>query len=669
MNITTSSSSTQQTADLESLAKQLKKKVNGLLSVYGFLIFGTLLFFLLVVAAVFGIGYWMFSSGRIYIRALILLIGAIVVAGICVKTVLGPLFKIFERPKPKGEKITRSDYPELFEVIDDVVKKVECLEPKNVYISNECNAYVYNPGLLGYLFHGRQNLTIGLPLLMALNKTELKAILAHEFGHFTQKSVSVNRTANLSEFICASIDRIKDQLENADADSYEEKAAWFGRLATKIMTKQYHKVAPLNGVLSRAQEYDADSYSYKVVGTEGAVSSLSKISYLSQRWGWSINLLCEYMKEKRIPEDVFAFTSQLLEDENRFKSITPSRHLDAPVCEIGSRITPEDNTETHPATSDRCRAILQKPYEKTDWNNDSALGYFKDDQVKRIFNSIVNDIKERMYYGTTVFFNKDVTKDVLDDRLKSNYPDYLDAFYGNANFLSEEALSCREEDHPEYDGCPFTEENACVIREYMEAVDDKRTLDRIIDDNNPNLRYCYNGVLYTGTNVPINEHRNYLKDLEEKAQKIMCHCNYWMDRHVKSGEFNLMMFALDAYSRLIGLKEVADAVRAIGERNDASTKAKEYVFKADSWFRGAMNSFLSGEDGKNSPFMALADLMDVKDEVKEEIIAYFGKDTGTIDEFCRIYGYCLTICGDSFNGIWNRLKVNVITPVLVNRGE
>lgn len=653
-------------AELESLAKQLKKKVNGLLSVYGLLIIGTLIFFLLVLAAVVGIGYWMLSSGRVNYRALILLIGAIIIAGICVKTVLGPLFKIFERPKPKGEKITRADYPELFEVIDDVVKKVDCLDPKNVYISNECNAYVYNPGLLGYLFHGRQNLTIGLPLLMAFNKTELKAILAHEFGHFTQKSVSVNRTANLSEFICASIDRMKDQLENADPDSYEWMAAWFGRLATKIMTRQYHKVAPLNGVLSRAQEYDADSYSYKVVGTEGAVSALSKLSYLSQRWNWSMNLLCEYMKEKRIPEDVFAFASQFLESENRFKPITPSQHLESPVCEISSRITPEDNTDTHPATPDRCRAILQKPYERTDWNDDPALSYFKDDQVKRIFNSIVTDIKERMYYGTTVFFNKDVTSEVLAERLSVNAPDHLDAFYGNVRFNSEETLSCISEEHPEYDVCPFTEENAEIIREYMEAVDDKDILERIIENNNPNLRYCYNGVLYTGTNVPINEHRNYLKGLEEKALEIMRHCNYWLDRHVEGGEFNLMMYAMDAYSRLGGLREAADTVRAIGEHNDDSTKAKEYVAKVDGYFRSAINPLLYAEDGKNSPFMVLADMLDVKDEAKDAIKEYFSKESGSIEDFCRIFGYCFTLSEDSYHGLWNRLKAKVITPAIIS---
>ena len=291
--------------DLSVLAKNLKKKVNGLLVVYGLLIIGTILLFL-VVLGLCGLAVWgMWESGRIYGRAIVLVIGAIVVAGICMKVVLEPLFKIFERKKNDGKEIKRAEYPELFSLIDEVVEKVDCLQPKHVYLSDECNAYVNYPSMWGYIFHGRQNLTIGIPLLYGMNKTEFKSILSHEFGHFTQKSVNVNRVANLSEFLCGAIAQSQEAMEKADDDSYEAKARVFARIATRIMLKQYHKVAPLNGILSRAQEYDADKHSYEVVGTEGSLSALCKIQDLSARWDSNfIPWIWDRISERRSPENV-----------------------------------------------------------------------------------------------------------------------------------------------------------------------------------------------------------------------------------------------------------------------------------------------------------------------------------------------------------------------------
>ena len=130
-------------SDLLLLAKNLKKKVNGLLTVYGLLIFGTIVLFLVVVGLC-GLAVWgMWESGRIYGRAVVLLIGAIVVAGICVKVVLEPLFKIFDKRKNDGKEIKRADYPELFALIDEVVEKLESLGPvgRNVKWSIYGNQY------------------------------------------------------------------------------------------------------------------------------------------------------------------------------------------------------------------------------------------------------------------------------------------------------------------------------------------------------------------------------------------------------------------------------------------------------------------------------------------------------------------------------------------------
>ena len=207
--------------DLTTLAGTVKKKVNGLIRVYSGLILKTILLFLAVTLIVIVILLLLYFNNLLYGRMVaigLIIIGA---AGYALGVVLKPLFKVFRRPKIKGKEIFRKDHPELFALIDEVVEKVDCLQPKHVHVTDECNASAYYPSLLGYMMTGRQNLSIGLPLLYGMSKTELKSVLSHEFGHFTQKSVQINSTANLSEVICASIARAIDEAEQSEEATAE----------------------------------------------------------------------------------------------------------------------------------------------------------------------------------------------------------------------------------------------------------------------------------------------------------------------------------------------------------------------------------------------------------------------------------------------------------------
>ena len=148
--------------DIPSIAKELRKKVNGLLLVYFLLIIGTIIFFLAVVAgAIFG-AIFMISEEYFNFKIAALLLGAVIMAGICVKVVLSPLLRMFDRREQVGTEIKRKDYPELFSVIDEVVEKAGCKFPRKVYVYNECNAFVNCRSIWGHLFNVRKNLTGGV---------------------------------------------------------------------------------------------------------------------------------------------------------------------------------------------------------------------------------------------------------------------------------------------------------------------------------------------------------------------------------------------------------------------------------------------------------------------------------------------------------------------------
>lgn len=658
--------------DLLVLAKNLKKKVNGLLTVYGLLIVGTILLFLVVVGLC-GLGAWgMWESGRIYGRAVILLIGAIVVAGICVKVVLGPLFKIFEKRKNNGKEIKRADYPELFKLIDEVVEKVDCLQPKHVYLSDECNAYVNYPSMWGYLFHGRQNLTIGIPLLFGMNKTEFKSILSHEFGHFTQKSVNVNRVANLSEFLCGAIAQSQEDMEKADDDSYEAKARLFARIATRIMLKQYHKVAPLNGVLSRAQEYDADRHSYEVVGTEGSLSSLCKIQDLASRWDSTfIPWLWDRISERRSPENVrelFRKFSGCIDSVAR-SELKPSVHYKASPGEFDSRLSAIENTDTHPSNNQRCLAIASYAPKKTDWDDAPAFDYFPDSAVSEMYNLVTVNLTKRRFPETTEFLKKDVQDSELLDQAAAITSPMLDSFYNDEIFYGSEILEAAEKNESEVE-FPFTEQNADRLREYKTAKNDYATLQRIVDENSALRKYLYNGKEYSGTNVPISEHREYYAKKYDLAWAIALQCHCWMLQHVKDDEqmnrcFSDLIWIKRTEIRLGDGWDDMQTVYRIGQSHNTSTKAVEFVDSMERTFRDVASRFFEkNEDGVDLFSWMCAHLGTPDDEIKQAEDFMSRGHREYEQEFYEAYRTVGSVFAQHFNYNWDILKRNLIMPQL-----
>lgn len=664
-------------SDLLLLAKNLKKKVNGLLTVYGLLIFGTIVLFLVVVGLC-GLAVWgMWESGRIYGRAVVLLIGAIVVAGICVKVVLEPLFKIFEKRKNDGKEIKRADYPELFALVDEVVEKVDCLQPKHVYLSDECNAYVNYPSMWGYIFHGRQNLTIGIPLLFGMNKTEFKSILSHEFGHFTQKSVSVNRVANLSEFLCGSIAQSQEALEKVDDDTYEAKARVFARIATRIMLKQYHKVAPLNGVLSRAQEYDADKPSYEVVGTNGSLSALCKIQDLSARWDSSfIHWMWDRITERRAPENVRDLFQKLSAsiDAVALSELKPTEHFKPSLGEFDSKLSAIENTDTHPSNNQRCLAIASYEPKTTVWDDAPAFDYFPDEVVTGMYNRVTESLKKRRFPETTEFLKKDVQDNELLDRAAGITSPLLDFFYNDEIFFGSEILEAAKKNEAEVD-FPFTKKNANKLREYICAKNDYSTLQRIVDENSAQRRYLYNGKEYNGTNVPIAEHREYYAKKYDLAWAIALQCHCWMMQHVKDDEqldqcFYDLIWMKRTEIRLGDGWDNMQTVYRIGQSHNTSTKAVEFVDSMERSFREVASRFFEVNENGVAIFRWMCTHLGTPEDAIKQAEDFIAKGHREYEqEFYEAYKTVGAVFEQHYHYNWDILKHNLIMPLFKTEGN
>ncbi|MHB9847653.1 M48 family metallopeptidase [Streptomyces krungchingensis] len=87
-------------------------------------------------------------------------------------------------PVPHAVAVTSQDQPELWEQVRAAAKEIGERPPDELYLVAEVNAGVAEQSRLLGLLPGRRRMLLGLPLLAGLTVPQLRAVFAHEFGHY-----------------------------------------------------------------------------------------------------------------------------------------------------------------------------------------------------------------------------------------------------------------------------------------------------------------------------------------------------------------------------------------------------------------------------------------------------------------------------------------------------
>ncbi|MFD8737820.1 M48 family metallopeptidase [Streptomyces sp. NPDC059618] len=87
-------------------------------------------------------------------------------------------------PVSHGVEVTPQDQPELWGQIQAAAEVAGQQPPHEVFLVAEVNAGVAEQSRLLGLLPGRRRMLLGLPLLGGLTVPQLRAVLAHEFGHY-----------------------------------------------------------------------------------------------------------------------------------------------------------------------------------------------------------------------------------------------------------------------------------------------------------------------------------------------------------------------------------------------------------------------------------------------------------------------------------------------------
>ncbi|MGV0940615.1 M48 family metallopeptidase [Empedobacter sp. ULE_I140] len=214
-------------------------------------------------------------------------LGLLALGGLIVYYNIKFILNIFKKTATNGIEIFETDQPELFKLIKATADKVGTKHPKKVFIIDDVNAYVsYSNNLQSLFFPTRKNLSIGVGLLHGISQNELKGIIAHEFGHFSQKSMTigshVGNATKIMEDILYSNQTLKFDVDNLGQINgivgfISMGAVAYNKMIESIL-KIIHKKLEFNYLkLSREMEFHADQIATNVVGIETMSKPLLRI--------------------------------------------------------------------------------------------------------------------------------------------------------------------------------------------------------------------------------------------------------------------------------------------------------------------------------------------------------------------------------------------------------
>jgi Zn-dependent protease with chaperone function len=303
-------------------------------------------------------------------HVLVGLVVAAISAALAVFMVKG-LFSVKQGVQPGYLELKAEDQPALFEFLHKLADDAHAPRPHRVFLSESVNAAVfYDLSIVNLIFPTRKNLLIGLALVNVLTIAEFKAVLAHEFGHFGQRSMAVGRWVYIAQQIARHLvaqrdafDKFVDGLSRIDI-----RIAWIGWLL-KLLVWSIRSLVELGfralliaeRALSREMEMQADLVAVSLTGSEALTHALYKLGPGEAAWNRAMNFVGQECVRKRKISDVFAIQARVLDhlrvvyDDLQYGRVPVVAREEAPARRLfkADFARPPQMWATHPLNHER----------------------------------------------------------------------------------------------------------------------------------------------------------------------------------------------------------------------------------------------------------------------------------------------------------------------------
>lgn len=354
----------------------LPKNLTALTPSYQFRAFlailAILLFFVLYFCLVAALGYlvyWAIMYPMVYINKLTLLakLGAIAGAVMLLAFTLKFIFKLKNHKPANRIKLDKKAHPQLVDFVHRICAETGAPRPKSIYLDPDVNAYVsYTNMWLSLFLPVGKDLTIGMGLVSCLNLSEFKAVVAHEFGHFAQRSMKIGSYIVSANTIIHDMIFTRDKWDETlerwrRSDLRLSAAAWVITpviwIIRKLLGLFYAFLNIMHSSLSREMEFNADKVAVKAAGSEGIVSALWKLDDGSTNWNDTLKHAYLASQKQMFTQNLYQHNQLAIErsaeQQQAQWQLLPEDDLGGKRYFIGSEVSKVNMYASHPPNDHR----------------------------------------------------------------------------------------------------------------------------------------------------------------------------------------------------------------------------------------------------------------------------------------------------------------------------
>ena len=274
-----------------------------------------------------------------------------IIAVIGAAVILWSILPRLDRFEPPGPLLTSARHPDLFAEIERVSADVRQPMPAEVYLIPDVNAFVMARG--GFMGIGsKQVMGIGLALLASVTTTQLRATLAHEFGHYHGGDTKLGPWVYKAR---VAMIRTVEGLGGVLRIPF-----WLYAMLFLLITQ----------AVSRRQEYKADQLAAQTYGVPAIADALRKISGAGPAFEG-------FWANEMIPVLSQGYQPPLVEGFRRFVEHQEVASAINEIVEEQLKGVETDPFDTHPSLMERLTA-LGDPAEQSPTDDQQAIQLLDD---------------------------------------------------------------------------------------------------------------------------------------------------------------------------------------------------------------------------------------------------------------------------------------------------
>ena len=179
-----------------------------------------------------------------------------------------------------GQKLLSSEQPKIWDLVNNIANEIGSKPPDNIIVGIEPTFYATAADIVGC---GKETLKgetlyLSMSLMRLFNKSELKAVIGHELGHFSSKDTDYS-----TKF--APVYRGLGNSINSLTDPNEGGTGGIATLAPLLVLSSMYDIFSENvAFISREREFEADKVGVSVSSPRDLAYSLTKVTLFSSMW-------------------------------------------------------------------------------------------------------------------------------------------------------------------------------------------------------------------------------------------------------------------------------------------------------------------------------------------------------------------------------------------------